>query len=160
MSKPTSVQVKTTASTEQMLEDIMAYARANPMMIYSEYATKRITKNAVLNSLIANFYLLFLRKPEKNFMTRQQELMAADEPFDVKQIRKLLRRIDQLETENLMINLSSYASSKSNLTPDKVSSENQLGNLADQDSLIRQWHNHFREKMDHDVTVNRQTNYR
>lgn len=93
-------------------------------------------------------------------MTRQQELMAADEPFDVKQIRKLLRRIDQLETENLMINLSSYASSKSNLTPDKVSSESQLGNLADQDSLIRQWHNHFREKMDHDVAVNRQTNYR
>lgn len=65
MSKPTSVQVKTTTSTEQMLEDIMAYAWANPMMIYSEYATKRITKNAVLNSLIANFYLLFLRKPEK-----------------------------------------------------------------------------------------------
>ena len=30
MSKPTSVQVKTTMSTEQMLEDIMAYARANP----------------------------------------------------------------------------------------------------------------------------------
>ena len=62
--------------------------------------------------------------------------MAADEPLDVKQIRKLLRRIDQLETENLMINPSNYASSKSNLTPDKVSSENQLGNSGS-DSLIR-----------------------
>lgn len=155
-----SVHVKTTEETDWMLKEIMAYATDNPLMIWSEFTTKRITKNAIMNSLIVEFFNLFIKDSKQDYRHRRQDLMNAKEPLEIKKIRRLLTRIDQTSTETLMISLSNYASSKSNLTPTKVSSEAQLGYLSDADSLLKQWHNHFREKMDHDVTVNRQTNYR
>lgn len=159
-----SVHVKTTEETEWMLEAIMTYANENPLMIWSEFATKKITKNAIMNSLIVEFFNLFVKEAKQgdqrqDYRHRRQDLMNANEPLDSKKIRQVLNRLEHLATENLMINLSNYVGQKANLTPDKVSSEAQLGYLSDTNSLLKQWHNFFREKMDHDATVNRNIKY-